>query len=145
MAINVCATSSLAIERSAKGASPKPPPLMTPVKISVKSDKPYPLYCPMPSKAPAMAALGSSVSKPSGVSAQSSGMDLPSRSCQRIMPLPAVVKAISSATGKSPPLGAARPQGLVPTRGEVPPQGAISAPALVMAMPMQSASRARRA
>ena len=91
-----------------------------------------------------MAAVGSSVSCPSGVRAQSSGIFLPWRSRQRIMPLPAVVKAMSSTTGKSPPVGAAKPQGFVPTRGEDPPQGAISAPALVIAMPMQSDSSASR-
>jgi hypothetical protein len=51
------------------------------------------------------------------------------------MPLPAVVRAMSSTTGKSPPVGAAMPQGLVPTTGVRPPQAAISGPALVRATP----------
>ncbi len=92
-----------------------------------------------------MAACGSSVSSPSGVSAQSSGIGRPSFACQVIIPLPAVVRAMSRTAGKPSPVGAAIPQGFVPTAPSRPPQGAISGPALVIAIPMQPASGPRHA
>ncbi len=99
----------------------------------------------MASSAPVIAALGSSVSSPSGVSAQSSGIGFPSRACHCIMPLPAVVSAMSITAGKPRSVGAAMPQGLVPTAPSRAPHGAISGPALVKAMPMQPASTAWQA
>ena len=107
--------------------------------------RPYPLYCPIPSRAPAIAACGSPVSSPSGVNAQSRGMGRPSAACQFIMPLPAVVSAMSRTAGNPSPVGTAIPHGFVPTAPSRAPQGAISGPALVKAIPIQPTSGARHA
>ena len=72
-------------------------------------------------------------------------MLLPDSACHRIIPLPAVVRAMSSTVGNPRPVGAAIPHGLVPTAPSRAPQGAISGPAFVKAMPMQSAWEATHA
>ena len=91
-----------------------------------------------------MAASGSVVRAPSGVSAQWSGIGRPARLSQRIIPLPDWVSAMSRTMGSRPPArGTAMPQGFVPRTGRVAPHGAISAPAFVIEMPTSPASAAR--
>ena len=66
-------------------------------------------------------------------------MGRPSRSYQRIIPLPDIVSAMSSTMACVSVRGMAKPQGLVPSTGSAEPQGAISGAALVKAQPMRPA------
>src|SRR6185437_5806413 len=93
---------------------------------------------------PSIAARGSVVGRPSGSSAQPSGMRSSRWRARYTLPRATALLAMSRTIGACRPAGAAIDHGLLPTTLRRPPHGAMAGLALVERKPMQPAAAAIR-